>query len=246
MGNASEIICDHVDQVKQQLSGLAHVTPESAELFEEVIVRNVYAVSPEQVRNHTVIDVGANQGMFTMMSLALGAPQVIAAEPVPHTYNLLCQNVSKAFWSHKLISVCKAVTHDMSKPVIMCVPEKTGHSSMYSQEGHAQLVNTCTLEQLVSQATQAAIYLKMDCEGAEWDIMMHTPDNIFDRISHVALEIHGDIHPEYAHVNIMHDRLTHLGYKLIKRYQMGTWWYNAQGERVRFDAGVNTTETWSK
>jgi len=33
-------------------------------------------------------------------------------------------------------------------------------------------------------------YLKMDCEGAEWDILLNTPAQVLSRIRHIELEFH--------------------------------------------------------
>ncbi len=35
------------------------------------------------------------------------------------------------------------------------------------------------------------IVLKMDVEGAEWDAIMRTPDDVFERIDQLAIELHG-------------------------------------------------------
>ncbi len=233
-------------QVQLMWPWLDQVTPESAELFDEVITKNVYDVHVHHVQNRTVIDIGANQGMFTMWCLALGASQVIAAEPVPDTFHVLQGNVHKAHVSHKVISICRAVTHAHGAQVELHLQPKSGHNSMYKGQGVTHMAHTCTLADLTHWAEQPEIYLKMDCEGAEYDIMLHTPDSVFDRIKWIALEIHGHMHPVHKGVHIMHHRLHELGYKLVNRKQMGMWWYNAQGEQVRFDPMEQTTEIWSK
>lgn len=39
--------------------------------------------------------------------------------------------------------------------------------------------------------------LKMDVEGAEWDALMATPDDVLRRIDQIAMELHGVNHSRY-------------------------------------------------
>ena len=67
------------------------------------------------------------------------------------------------------------------------------------------------------------IYLKMDCEGGEFDVLMGLEPDDMKRIKTVAIEIHGDLHPIYKGINTMQGKLTELGYTQKDRRQIGAW-----------------------
>src|SRR6185312_2627813 len=65
-------------------------------IYKEIFEQNVYNLVENQVRGKTVIDVGANVGLFTLRCLELGAKHVIAVEAQPTIYKLgLLPNISR-------------------------------------------------------------------------------------------------------------------------------------------------------
>jgi FkbM family methyltransferase len=238
--------CATVQEVADQYSWLHTVSPEAPELFKEVIATNTYKLEPEHVINRSVIDVGANLGMFSILCAALGTPQVLACEPVQHTCDLLKQNVKRAQLQDQVQCVRAAVTGKHEDPIMMGVHEDSGKNSLYDVGTHAELVPAIKLQDLVNKCTHAEILLKMDCEGAEYDILLDSAPETFDRIHMIMLETHGDLHPTHKGITILHDRMTALGFtqKIYQPY--GIWWYDATGTPVRWEPLNMSIEMWSK
>ena len=48
--------------------------------------------------------------------------------------------------------------------------------------------------------TSNRIVVKMDVEGAEWESLLRTPDDVLERIDQLAIELHGVDEPQYVEV----------------------------------------------
>lgn len=238
--------CLTVQEVADKYDWLATVNTEAPALFKEVISTNTYKLEPHHVANRSVIDVGANLGMFSIMCAALGAPQVLACEPVQSTCDLLTAHVNQAQFNAQVQYVRAAVTGKHSDPIMMGVHEDSGKNSLYDVGAHAELVPTIKLQELVNRCSQPEILLKMDCEGAEYDILLDSDAETFDRISMIMLETHGDLHPTHKGIQILHDRMTSLGFHQQIYQPYGIWWYDAQGTPVRWEPLNMSIELWSK
>jgi hypothetical protein len=67
------------------------------------------------------------------------------------------------------------------------------------------------------------------------------------RVSTIAIEIHGDLHPKYSGVKIAQDRLSELGFKLIDRKQIGCWdGVDQNGNLINYRDLPLTQEQWSR
>ena len=232
--------------VAVQYAWLQHVNQESAALYKEVMQENTYQVTQEQLHDMSVIDVGANSGMFSILAAGLGAPQVISCEPVTSTYDVLCDNLHRARMNSVVQTVKAAVTGVAQGTVIMGINTDSNMNSLYKPGQYAELVPTMSLQQLVQMTTQSQVFLKMDCEGAEYDILLDTPDHVFDKITHVAVEIHGDMHPTHKGLELAQNRLSTLGFTCTHRLPFGMWWCDHTGTPVKFDPMNITIETWKK
>jgi FkbM family methyltransferase len=66
-------------------------------------------------------------------------------------------------------------------------------SSMHYREANDKMekVPTITLERfLIERGIDHVDYLKMDCEGSEWDIVLKAPPSVLARIKHIEMEFH--------------------------------------------------------
>jgi hypothetical protein len=54
------------------------------------------------------------------------------------------------------------------------------------------------------------LFIKLDCEGCEYEIINNLPDNLFDRIDNLVIEYHGESNP-------IIDRLRNLGFDATKK-----------------------------
>lgn len=243
---SAAVSCENISQVAHQFEWLKHQSPEAPELFAEVIERNTYKIQPHHVKHKVVIDVGANQGMFSIMAAALGAKQVWACEPITSTHKLLQSNVRRSGLSGRVQCVQAAVLGRPQSHTHMNVHVDSGKNSLYDVGDHQQQVPVTTLEACLSSCAHDQVFLKLDCEGAEYDILLDSPNHVFDKVMDVAIEIHGDTHPVHKGLHLIHNRLTQLGFTCVNRQPYGIWWYDAQGTPVRWEPLNMSIELWSK
>ena len=110
----------------------------------------------------------------------------------------------------------------------------------------SESVPSVTLDSLLELVEGDEVFLKMDCEGAEYDILMNATQEQMRRISRLAIEIHGDMHPQYKGLETLWARLEELGMKLVDRKQIGAWDVNEHGQMINYRDLPRTNEIWSR
>ncbi len=132
-----------------------------------------------------VIDVGANIGDFAIMAARrCPAGRVIAVEPLRSAGRMIeaqarLNSLSNVTWVH-------AVLFDRNG-----TSAANRLNSQYdTAEGAAEQVASCTLPQLMIDLRLDRIdLLKLDCEGAEWDILP-SAEAVLPRVRQIAMEFH--------------------------------------------------------
>jgi FkbM family methyltransferase len=137
-----------------------------------------------------VVDVGANIGVFALWAARLGA-QVTAFEPEPKTFDSLVANVNGL-----AISTRQAALVGQAAPTVrlyLSGVRSTRHTLLGKEiESGAQLhdfvdVPTVTLADVVGSGCDL---LKLDCEGAEFDALLHAEDEVLRRAKRLVIEFH--------------------------------------------------------
>jgi FkbM family methyltransferase len=167
----------------------------------------------------TVIDIGANQGFFTIHAASKGA-RVIAVEPSRTNLGLLKENVEQNNLANNVVCINCAVSDKIGKATmfetfsdrgrylstfVSIVDRDRGDVSVRESE-----VRVITLDELfASNGIEACDLLKMDCEGSEYAILSSTSPETFSRIKNISFEFHdGRIHE-------LKSWLDHAGFEVI-------------------------------
>ncbi len=142
----------------------------------------------QPVPDSVVLDIGANIGAFSLQA-GLTARKVYAVEPIQSNYKMLCSNV-----------ILNQAANVIPKRVAVAARQGSAEMSVngvtsslhWRQPGTPlETVPTMTLEALLDECGIVTLdYLKMDCEGAEWDVLLNTPRHVFDSIRRIELEYH--------------------------------------------------------
>ena len=226
--------------IVESLRWLEEKNQESEFLFNEVIIDNVYNVSKENIKDKYIIDIGANMGMFSLFAATLGAKLVLAVEPVSSTIDILEKNIKKAGFNN--IKIFKNVVTDVpNNDIKISLYEESGHNGIYNIVDNYETVKSMTLSELLSYTNGQDVYLKLDCEGAEYDIIMTAAKEDMDKIAAIGIEIHSEFHPKYKGTEVIRNKLASFGFKQQACRQMGVWYDNNV-----FEPGSLTIEYWSK
>jgi FkbM family methyltransferase len=166
--------------------------------FYEVFMVGQYSRFPSLFRpGGTVIDVGANVGCFSLYAASQVGKGglVVAAEPVPHIFRQLQKN-ARLNEQYRIVPVNAAI-RAQSGTTELYLGKKDLFSSHFSVHGTDQIsaekiqVRAMTLEALLDEAgIERVDVLKLDCEGAEYEILESLPSHILERIGAIVAEIH--------------------------------------------------------
>jgi FkbM family methyltransferase len=164
------------------------------EIFmEECYLKDLALPLPE---NPAIVDIGANAGYFSLQALSrfIGG-RVFAFEPVPANFRLLMRN-RDLNPGLPLVCVPKAVAGQSGELVLAFEGgEDFTTSATVLGGGDGQKGRICvpavTLAEIMSDHDLQRIdLLKMDCEGAEYEILYRCPPEILARIGRIVMEVH--------------------------------------------------------
>jgi len=162
-------------------------------VFNEIIGHKVYHndfVNVEE--NDVVIDIGFNYGLFSMVSLKNNPSKIIAFEPNPK----LVSNYQK-FFNHEKIELHQKAVSNKAGIVTFNENNDPGMSTLLSDINTHNINATYEVElinfyQFIQKNNINQIdYLKVDCEGGEYDIFDSIPNEyLTNQVKKIALEFH--------------------------------------------------------
>ena len=185
-------------------------------IFHEVWDHERYTAGPigEIARHGTVVDIGAHIGLFSLFaSRTIQAKRILSVEPDPSNFELLSKNLTLNHVENATL-VMGAIAGESGKRWIHTSQSNTGGHSFYSRSGSSRLVEARSLSELFrSSGISECSLLKMDCEGAEMEILENTPDELLSKVSAISLEYHLDAYPQ-ERLKQSKTRLESLGFIL--------------------------------
>jgi FkbM family methyltransferase len=170
-------------------------------------------------RGAIVVDVGAHKGYYGAFALLEGAQEVRSYEPEATNFSAL-QRAAGSFGSGWLVNN-RAVSAEAGEVVLHVNVESAGHSIVQETSEKrptvgSQTVAVVPMAGVLEEAAQDGrrLIVKIDAEGAECDIVLGTPVELWKQVDDVFLEIH-DFAPCSADVIV--DHLTQAGLRVAMR-----------------------------
>ena len=163
----------------------------------DIYIKHGFDIYPEDV----VLDLGGHIGTFTVLAGSKATSgKVFAFEPMKDNFDILLSNI-------KLNSLNNVVTENIaisnengSRTFYLSSPEAGkkvgyctgGHSFFQSKNREEKIkVVTKTLESIINKYSIDHIdYLKLDTEGAEFDILYSAPKEVLQKIDKIVMELH--------------------------------------------------------
>ena len=190
--------------------------------------RNVYQVNKKDFsQDGSVIDIGAYIGSFSLLAAYFAPPgaKIYAFEPESANFQLLQDNIKLNNFESKIYPYNLAVSSDGGpKKLIQSSISLSRHSlinnSLFSGsrvEKTLPVIST-TLEDFFKRASiKKCDVLRLNCEGAEFDILLNLSPDIFSRCRKIILEYH-DVVAEYSHRDLI-KYLENQGFEVeVKRF----------------------------
>ena len=137
-----------------------------------------------------IIDIGAHIGIFTIYaSQFCNNGKIYSFEPVRENYDLLLNNI-KLNNSEQVKPFNLAVSNTNDDVTIYINDDKAAHSIFPSSESSIN-VKSITLQNIFEENNiNHCNFLKLDCEGAEYEILCNLPAKYFKEIDKIVMECH--------------------------------------------------------
>jgi FkbM family methyltransferase len=194
---------------------------EASDLFvlREVFVEEVYRdllphLPPAALK---VVDIGANLGSFTIwLSRSRPVAKAFCFEPDPSSFNLCRFNLANNGCGTAQV-IPKAVGGIPRQVSMNCSTVQPGGNSIYGAQMTKQTVTVevVSLAEWMNEVSDEFDVLKLDCEGAEWEILDHTPAAVFTRCGMIIAEVHPDP-TGHRDVGEFPTRLTQYGFQTLR------------------------------
>lgn len=181
--------------------------------FEEIFSRRFYSDFFPFYQNARILDIGAHWGYFSIFADRNTGPEarIMAVEPSSLNFRRLAENISR----NKALKVSPlrcAVAASSGSAELRLGPEVNNSLILAPTIGDAsETVKTITLGDLIAQAGGGHIdFLKMDCEGAEYQIFDTTSDECLSNINVISMEFH-DLKDAAQNGDFLYRRLSQAG-----------------------------------
>ncbi len=139
----------------------------------------------------TVVDIGANIGLFTLFAARQWRnATILAFEPEPRNFVQLQENVRLSNVTN--VSCHRAAISSRTGSETLYIKQEAGWHSFFGDDLSGTLtVETLSLRDLLQRFELKTIdFLKMDCEGAEFLILPGQEDLLANYVRFIAMEYH--------------------------------------------------------
>ncbi len=166
--------------------------------FKEIFMEDAYltGLENELQENPIIVDIGANAGFFTIFAASVfkGA-RVLAYEPIPSNFAQLKRN--KDVNPDADITVFnEAVSGSTGFITLAYDPEDSFTTSASiierndGQDGRIEVPSIDITGLFEKMGIEKCDLIKIDCEGAEYEILYSCPDDTLNKIDQAAIEVH--------------------------------------------------------
>ncbi len=174
----------------------------------EVVARDCYAFKdwqPSDPSSVCIVDVGANAGAFSVMAAeAFPNAEVFSFELVKENYDFAVSKLRE----HKNVKIFNKAMVGSNTPVGLFQHSSNpgGHKPIFDKDTETYLSSDrfaldysktsvdCIsfVEFLGENSIDKVDFLKLDCEGSEYEILFHVDEHgLWDKIERISMELHG-------------------------------------------------------
>lgn len=203
---------------------------------QEVWGDDTYRLTPADVTGRVVVDVGANVGAFSVLAARMGAASVHAYEPHPESHAVLLRNLDRNAVT-RLVTAHRCAVLDRTRVVELI---GAGGGAHVGGAGDGHQVDAVGLNDVIDLAAPGGRvgYLKVDCEGAEYEQFAGIDGDHLARVDQIAMEWHGPLMgPHLTHLDDdghWYDRWAALLYLLADHGRVETFGHPRVGGILRF------------
>ena len=211
-----------VTEIRLRRGPVISATPEHSlwPHFSDILYHQSYTKHFSIPSGSLVVDVGANVGVFSLFA-ARTARIVYALEPSSANFSLLRSNTARAKNIVPLNLACARADGDASldvgsDPVSFSL---AGNGSPCQRE----TVGVISLATLFERyKIERCDFLKLDCEGCEFEIVLESDPVLMRRIDRIVMEYHDHRSNRFSHRDLL-QALERLGFEVVLYNSNGTY-----------------------
>lgn len=164
------------------------------DIFHEVLVQDCYMLQKlaEHVHPQKILDIGANVGYFSLAAFRLWPNTLISCiEPETCNYNVLIENLDQ--FKKQTTFICAALSSASDNRMLyVSVNNSGGHSLINTNTANCNINVKCiSLEELIVNSGHSCFDLvKLDIEGAEYEVLLSTPPGVMRMVGNFIIELH--------------------------------------------------------
>jgi FkbM family methyltransferase len=144
------------------------------------------------VTGGTVIDVGANIGDSAIFFALSGAKKVVAIEPYPSTYETLVRNIDANGLASLIKPINSAISNSRGHLKLEAEIDSTLSVKAHTSETGME-VESLTLQDILNlPGLEPPCFLKMDCEGCEFEVFGSLDERLIDMFQRMMIEYHSE------------------------------------------------------
>ena len=178
---------------------------------------NEYDVEDFEINtNDTVIDIGAHIGLFSLLvSQLCKTGKILSFEPVSENFDLFVSNL-KLNHIENILPFNMAVSKNSGRLDLFLNNDQSAHN-IFSKSSESISVESTSLQKIFDEnKISSCKMLKLDCEGAEYEIIDSLPSEYLDKIQNIVMEYHlADTKPELVKSLIL--KIENAGFKIKTR-----------------------------
>lgn len=203
-------------------------------------------------KNSTVIDIGANIGVYSVFAAKNKNTIVYAFEPMVDNFRLLQENIKLNKLSGKILPFNLAIGAKKEKRTLYL--GGSPFHSLYPAEDspfNALYDNKITVKQNYTEVDCVSLkdvfqnnkidycnMLKLDCEGAEFEILYNLPKEYFKKIEKIRIEYHDHKIDNNCNGKKLAKFLINEGFKTeklkeVSPYNGDMWFYNSKYSTIK-------------
>lgn len=179
---------------------LVPVDPHSRRPMTDIWILRGYTPSGLNINNKDiVVDIGAHIGNFSIYAALLAKQgKVYAYEPVPENFRLLNHNI-RLNNLNNIVPFNLIVSAGSRRRKRIYLTDSSATASLFGRRRQRfHPVKSVGLEDVFGDNGLKKInFLKIDCEGSEYDILFNTPKRYLSKIDRIAMEYHEGSYTKY-------------------------------------------------
>lgn len=167
-------------------------------ILNEIYILDLYSPLNPITKKGDIIDIGAHIGFFSVFAATTFKPyRVLAFEPYTPNFLLLKKNIEYNNLTSIILPTKLAVGGRKGKSTLFIDAQNTGghslHANLTSKSKHKEVISLTTLDDIfTTHSIKHCSILKLDCEGAEYDILKAASDETLKKIHLIILEYHAN------------------------------------------------------